>query len=125
MTPNLTFADWRRDRLIALADALGGDGHSIINPFSLAESMDLHPAEAVYLGSLSEMHYSGEHFKEKITDSDTGNDLKELFGLHTLRVYRQMASDLDVKYMPKMGRGSEAQSILKSLRAHFAERQLT
>jgi len=118
--PPYTFKDWNRDHLMRLADELAGDGHSIVSPFKLAEHLDLNPAESVYLGSLSTTHYSHQtEYKQQISDPDTGKPVASLFGLYALTMYQRMAEDLNVKYEPKLGRGSQAQAILSALRAHW------
>lgn len=116
---NMNFAKWNRDRLVRFAELMDGDGHSILCPFGVAENLDLGPAEAAHLGALSTVHYSHATEPKEMITSREGKPVSEMFGFYTLTIYRQMANDLKVEYEDKYGRGSEARSILRALRAHF------
>lgn len=112
----MTFRAWTPRRLLLLLDHLGGDGHSILDPFPLTEAIGCTAVEACYLGALSRWHESDGTPKGTITDAEGVVD--GMFGLYTLDVYQAMASDFEVQYASKFGRGSRAREIARAVREH-------
>jgi hypothetical protein len=98
-----------------LVNAVGGDGHTIYNPMTLAIEADLAPDEAVLLGVHSKWHMSDGTPKGTIN----GDPDLRMYGLYTLDLLKAIACDLGVDYPNKYGRGTQAQAISAAILNHL------
>ncbi len=110
-----SFKAWRHEKLVELLDIVGGDGHSILDPYGLVEELQLTPAEAVRLGACAKWHTSDGSPKGTIN----GDPDLSLFGVYTLPLLTQIATDLEAK-KPKglwpEGRGTQARMLSQMIR---------
>jgi len=100
-------------------DTYGADGHTIIK----AEALPEMGFDSEFVAKFAYDHKSGKHPKEKIFDKH-GNVFESLYGVYTLDFLYGIATDIGADKTAahqKMGRGFQAQELVRAINAVIKE----
>lgn len=102
------------DSALVLKVANMCDGHTILAPDELIQA----GLPYLLVAQFTERHESGDHYKEQLTGSN-GESVTHLDGVYGLDLLKSLADNLGIKYVRKLGRGTQASAIQQALHEHF------
>ena len=108
-----------KPQLLKLLDIIGDDGHTIFDANGLAEDIGV---DVSLFSSWTKDHVSDGTPKGDITRYD-GRIAEHMVGIYGLLLLRSLATMLNLKWKPCLGRGWEAREITKVLRQHLSQPQ--
>lgn len=112
-TPKRPTFSWANTTPVEQSQVLyhvGSDGHTIFDPDALKEA----GCSAYIIDAFTTVEKSDGSWKGSITDSRTGEMVKELRGLYGLTLVRSLARYYGVE-SHKFGRGSEARELTEGI----------